>query len=111
MILDKTITCAVEYDAHIDVEIDSLTILGPDGPPGLRTADFLIMGNQNTTTNVRLKNINANYSGGVKECENPPSVIFFITLHRRAFFSLLHKILITLSFCLHVNLTSEAGLI
>ena len=71
-------TCAVVNDAHVNVTIDGMNIVRPNGFPGYHTADFLIMGNDKTNTTVTLKNImvDGKVGGGkVQACDDPPCTV------------------------------------
>ena len=63
-------TCEVVHNAQMDITIDGLKIIRPNGFVGYRTSDFMIMGNGQTNTTVRLKNIQVN--GKVQKCDDPP---------------------------------------
>ena len=65
-------TCAVTGHTVIDVTIDGLHITKSNGIPILgHVADFVIVGNNKTSTNVRLSNIHVEGSTR-KTCTDPP---------------------------------------
>lgn len=63
-------TCEVVNNAQMDITIDGLKIIRPNGFPGYYTSDFMIMSNNRSNTTVRLKNIQI--EGKVKQCDDPP---------------------------------------
>ena len=63
-------TCSVRSNAQVNISIDGLKIIRPNGFPGYYTSDFLIMGNNQSSTTVTLKNIHV--EGKVQSCDDPP---------------------------------------
>ena len=71
--LFQTGTCSVNSNARVNITIDGLKIIRPNGIPGYEFSDFMIMGNNATNTTVTLKNIEVD--GKVKTCDTPPASI------------------------------------
>ena len=46
-----------DHHPRREVTIDGLRLVGENGFPGMRGADFVIIGNEKTETNVKISNV------------------------------------------------------
>jgi len=65
-------TCSVQSASRVNITIDGLRILGrPNGLPLLRTADFVVVGNNKSDVTVTLSNVVVE-AKDTAHCDDPP---------------------------------------